>query len=63
MLYHALTKELFKIAIQNLPLYGYGIKGLMLSMVMTALRVSNNTLNVTILEKTLAMVKELLENK
>jgi putative hydrolase of the HAD superfamily len=60
---HTLAKELFKTEIQNLPLYGYGIKGFMLSMVETALRVSNNTLNVTILEKTLALGKELLEKQ
>ena len=43
---HTLVKELFKTEIQNLPLYGYGIKGFMLSMIETALRVSNNTLNI-----------------
>lgn len=61
--HHTLAKELFKTEIQNLPLYGYGIKGFVLSMVETALRVSNNTLNVTILEKTLALGKELLEKQ
>jgi putative hydrolase of the HAD superfamily len=61
--HHSLAKELFKTEIQNLPLYGYGIKGFVLSMVETALRVSNNTLNVSILEKTLALGKELLEKQ
>jgi putative hydrolase of the HAD superfamily len=55
-----LAKELFKTEIQNLPLYGYGIKGFMLSMIETGLRVSENTLNVSILEKTIELGKELL---
>ena len=59
--HHTLTKELFKTEIQNLPLYGYGIKGFMLSMIETALRVSNNTLNIEVLEKAIRFGKELLE--
>lgn len=58
---HSLSQELFKTEMQNLSLYGYGIKGFMLSMVETALRVSNKTLNVDIIEKTIAFGKELLE--
>ena len=61
--HHAVAKELFKTEIENLPLYGYGIKGFMLSMVETALRVSNNTVNVSILDKALALGKELLEKQ
>lgn len=34
-------KELLKVEIANLPLYGYGIKGFMLSMIETALLVSD----------------------
>src|ERR1700712_3987818 len=59
--HHTLVKELFKTEIQNLPLYGYGIKGFMLSMIETALRVSNNTLNIEVVEKALLFGKELLE--
>jgi putative hydrolase of the HAD superfamily len=58
---HTLIKELFKTEIQNLPLYGYGIKGFMLSMIETALRVSDNTLNIEVLEKAIGFGKELLE--
>ena len=58
---HTLTKELFKTEIDNLPLYGYGIKGFILSMIETALRVSNGTLNIEVLQKTIAFGKELLE--
>ncbi|MEO6547433.1 MAG: HAD family hydrolase [Ferruginibacter sp.] len=58
---HTLAKELFKTEIQNLPLYGYGVKGFMLSMIETALRVSNNTLAIEVLEKAIVFGKELLE--
>ena len=58
---HSVSQELFRTEMQNLSLYGYGIKGFMLSMVETALRVSNKTLNVDIVEKTIAFGKELLE--
>lgn len=58
---HSLAKELFLTEIQNLTLYGYGVKGFMLSMIETALRVSNNTLNIEVIEKALGYGKELLE--
>ena len=46
---HTLAQELFKTEMQNLSLYGYGVKGFMLSMVETALRVSNNRAAVRVL--------------
>ncbi len=58
---HTLAKELFKTEIQNLPLYGYGIKGFMLSMIETSLRVTDNTLNIAVIEKALQYGKDLLE--
>ncbi len=58
---HTLAKELFLTEIQNLTLYGYGVKGFMLSMIETALRVTNNTLNISVIEKALQYGKELLE--
>lgn len=36
------SKELFKTEMQNLPIYGYGAKGFILSMVETAIRISNS---------------------
>lgn len=59
--HHTLAKELFKTEIQNLSLYGYGVKGFILSMIETSLRVSNNTLNIEVIEKALQFGKELLE--
>lgn len=46
-----IDQELFKMEIKNLEAYGYGIKGFMLSMVESALELSNNTIpQKTILE-------------
>ncbi|MFK8013763.1 MAG: HAD family hydrolase [Marinicellaceae bacterium] len=36
-----IDQELFKIEIENLPIYGYGVKGFVLSMMETALKLSN----------------------
>ena len=57
---HTATQELYRTEIQNLPLYGYGIKGFMLSMVETALRVSSNTVNIEVVEKAIEYGKDLL---
>jgi putative hydrolase of the HAD superfamily len=58
---HTISKELFKTEIDNLSLYGYGVKGFMLSMIETALRVSDKTITTDIVEKTIQYGKELLE--
>lgn len=58
---HSVSQELFRTEMQNLSLYGYGVKGFMLCMVETALRVSNKTLNVDIIEKAIQYGKDLLE--
>jgi putative hydrolase of the HAD superfamily len=59
--HHTVYKELFKTEMDNLALYGYGIKGFMLSMVETALRVSNNTIPVSVIEQIIALGKAMLE--
>jgi putative hydrolase of the HAD superfamily len=58
---HTLVKELFKTEIDNLNLYGYGVKGFMLSMIETALRVTNHTLSLKVIEKAIGYGKELLQ--
>jgi putative hydrolase of the HAD superfamily len=58
---HTLVKELFKTEIDNLSLYGYGVKGFMLSMIETSLRITNNTLNLEVIEKAIGFGKELLQ--
>jgi putative hydrolase of the HAD superfamily len=45
-----ISKELFK-EIDNLKLYGYGIKGYILSMIEAAMTISNNTIPIEIVEK------------
>jgi putative hydrolase of the HAD superfamily len=57
---HTISKELFQTEIQNLPLYGYGIKGFMLSMIETALKVTSYTLPVSAVETIIGYGKELL---
>jgi putative hydrolase of the HAD superfamily len=42
---------LFKVEIDNLKLYGYGIKGYILSMIEAAMTISNNTIPIEIVEK------------
>ncbi len=56
-----LSQELFRIEIQNLPLYGYGIKGYILSMIEAAMQISNKTISIDVIEKIIAFGKELLE--
>jgi len=58
---HTLSQELFKTEISNLKLYGYGIKGYILSMIEAALKISNNTISNEVIEKIIQYGKELLE--
>ena len=55
-----IDQELFKKEIDNLKLYGYGIKGFVLSMIECALELSNNQIHATVIEKILAIGKEML---
>ena len=59
--HQSISRELFKMEIDNLKLYGYGIKGYILSMIEAAMRISNNTLPIEIIDKILQYGKELLE--
>lgn len=56
-----LERELFKTEIDNLTLYGYGVKGFILSMIETAMKVSDNNVGIDIIERIIQMGKELLE--
>ena len=56
-----LSQELFKTEIGNLDLYGYGIKGYILSMIEAAMKISNNTISIEIIEKIIALGKELIQ--
>lgn len=56
-----LSQELFRTEIANLELYGYGIKGYILSMIEAAMTISNNTLSVEVIAKIIEHGKELLQ--
>ena len=57
---HTLSRELLKIEIENLGLYGYGIKGYILSMIEAAIKVSDGNISVAAIEKIIGFGKELL---
>lgn len=56
-----IDQELFMKEIENLKLYGYGVKGFVLSMVESALELSNYKINQKTIEKILNIGKEMLE--
>jgi len=59
--HQSLSQELFRTEIENLPVYGYGIKAYILSMIEAAMKISNNTISIEIVEKIIQYGKELLE--
>jgi putative hydrolase of the HAD superfamily len=59
--HQGISNELFKTQIGNLKLYGYGIKGYILSMIEAAMNISENTIRVEVIEKIIQYGKELLE--
>lgn len=58
---HTVARELLKTEIDNLPLYGYGIKAFMLSMVETAIRITDGKIPVTVLERIVRIGREMLD--
>lgn len=59
--HHSVAKELFYTELQNIPHYGYGVKGFMLSMIETALRVSDKKIDPIVIEKAIQYGKDLLD--
>jgi putative hydrolase of the HAD superfamily len=59
--HQGLSQELFRTEIANLDLYGYGIKGYVLSMIEAAMRISNNTISIEVIEKIIVLGKDLLQ--
>ncbi|WP_273567524.1 HAD family hydrolase [Maribacter halichondriae] len=55
-----IDQELFKMEMKNLELYGYGIKGFMLSMVESALEISNNTISQATIHDILNLGKKMI---
>jgi putative hydrolase of the HAD superfamily len=57
---HELERELLKIEIANLGLYGYGIKGFILSMIETAMTVTNNMISAKTVGEIMELGKQML---
>lgn len=55
-----IDQELFKMEIKNLPIYGYGVKGFILSMVEMALELSNKTVSNDVIEAILTIGKTMI---
>ncbi|WP_116107840.1 HAD family hydrolase [Lewinella sp. IMCC34191] len=59
--HHTVHRELFATEIGNLPLYGYGIKAFTLSMVETILNVTEGKAPAVLIERALAIGKDMLQ--
>lgn len=57
---NTIDQELFRMEIKNLPLYGYGIKGFVLSMIEMALEISNYSISNESIAKILEIGKDML---
>ncbi len=55
-----IDQELFRMEMKNLEIYGYGIKGFMLSMIELALELSNNRVSQATIGKILDVGKEMI---
>jgi putative hydrolase of the HAD superfamily len=58
--HHTVSQELFRIEMENLSLYGYGVKGYMLCMLETISKITENKANIELVNKTIELGKELL---
>lgn len=59
--HHTVAQELYRIEMQNLPLYGYGIKAFMLGAIETISTVTGGAVNPLLYQRTLEIGKELLQ--
>ena len=57
---HDVSTELFKIEVANLSLYGYGIKGYILSMIEAALKISDKQISIAAIDLIIDYGKEML---
>jgi len=57
---HSIIAELYKTEIANLPLYGYGIKGFMLSMIETLLRITAGKHDPKVVAQVIELGQEML---
>ncbi|WP_428981719.1 HAD family hydrolase [Lutimonas zeaxanthinifaciens] len=59
--HHSVQKELFKTEMDNLDLYGYGVKSFILSMIETIGRITNNNADIKLVNKAVDLGRELLK--
>ncbi len=57
---HSSARELLRTEIENIDLYGYGIKAFMLSMIETAIRITDKTIPVSAIEKIIDLGRAML---
>ncbi|MDZ4680594.1 MAG: HAD family hydrolase, partial [Saprospiraceae bacterium] len=57
---HTVSRELLQTEIANLSLYGFGVKSFMLSMIETAIKISEGTIGVSAIEKIIQEGKAML---
>ncbi|MDN3202519.1 HAD family hydrolase [Algoriphagus sediminis] len=57
---HSSLKELYTREITNLPVYGYGIKGFMLSMIETAMEITSNNLPDQMIQSIIQIGRDML---
>lgn len=58
---HTVSRELLRTEIDNLQLYGYGIKAFMLSMVETAIRITDGKIDAKSIERIIRIGREMLD--
>lgn len=58
---HGIAQELYKTQIDNLPLYGYGIKGYIMSMIEAAVKISVGTISAKHIASIIELGKELIQ--
>lgn len=59
--HHHVSQELFKTEMKNLAQYGFGVKSFTLSMIETAIHISDRTIGMEAIEKIIGYGKSLLE--
>ncbi len=59
--HHSVSRELLETEINNLALYGYGIKSMTLSMIEAAIQMSDKTIGLDAIEKIIQFGKEMLD--
>jgi putative hydrolase of the HAD superfamily len=58
---HTISRELLKIELKNIELYGYGIKGFMLSMIETAILITDHSVKPEIIQTIIGYGQEILQ--